>query len=139
MPLESLVMNEDVKAVLDSLLIMFPEFKAHWNNYSDEEKRLYEENFDPSLYEVASEFSECVISQFNHSNEEFLKNAFTFMEDLGKHPNEEISNCAMVGFVEGVLILRSHKGIDLDAFDLYLGKNSKEFWYGMHNFFTGGA
>jgi hypothetical protein len=132
-------MNKDEKEVLESMLIMLPEFKVHWSKYSDEEKKLFKDDFDPCLYEVASEFSQCVIKQFNYGNEEFLKSAFNHIEELGEHPNEEISNCAMVGFVEGVLMLRSHKGIALNAFDSYLGNNSKEFWYGMHKFFTGGA
>ena len=134
------MMNEDEQNALDILLAKLPEFRAYWYKYSYEQAKLdqeIDEEFDPSLYEVASEFSRCVIEQFRYGNKQFLRDAFDLVEELGKHPNEEISECAMVGFVEGVLILRSHEKISLNAFDSYLGENSREFWYAMHEFFTG--
>ncbi|WP_445356230.1 hypothetical protein ACJJI5_10535 [Microbulbifer sp. EKSA008] len=135
-------MSESEKEALDLLLTKLPEFRDFWCKYADEQAELdkeINEEFDPSLYEVASEFSRCIIEQFGCGNQEFLKDAFYLIEKLGNHPDEGISECAMVGFVEGVLMLRSHEGIELNAFDSYLGKNSKEFWYGMHDFFTGNA
>lgn len=133
-------MNQQENDVLDLLLKELPEFKVHWNKYSDEEIRIgkqIDEVFEPSLYEVASEFSICAIEEYKCDNREFLREAFALIEKMGDHPDTEISNCAMVGFIEGILILRSHEDIALDAFDSYLGTNSRDFWYGMHNFLTG--
>lgn len=132
-------MNEEEKEVLDLLLTKLPEFKVTWNKFSDYEIRTFDEKFDPCLYEVASVFSQSVIEQFHHGNHQFLLEAFTLIEKLESHPNENISECAMVGFIEGVLMLRSHEGIALNAFDAYLGLKSRNYWYAMHDFFTGRA
>lgn len=128
-------MNEQQQAVFNQLLNDFAEFKEHWAEYVAGELE-YDEEFDPSLYEVATEFSQCVIEQYQCSNDIFLVNAFDRLEQMSNHPDSDISECALVGFVEGILMQRNHQGIALDAFDKYLGPSSKDFWYNMHDFFT---
>ena len=91
-----------------------------------------------SLYSYATKFSAYVIKLFQTEKYNELKKAFDEIEILCLSKSHYISEVAHVGFVEGILMLRSHKGISLDAFDSYLGESSKEFWYEMHDFFTSG-
>lgn len=132
-------MTAEEKDVLAQLLCKLPTFEQHWNKYVEQEIQLAEElgeALELNLYDVAFSFSPYVIEQYEAGNFTLLKEAFKFIEEMGSHPNESISNCAMVGFVEGILFARNHEGIALEAFDNYLGKESKAFWYEMHGFFV---
>lgn len=136
------MMTESEKEAFNLILKKLPEFREYWCKYADEQAELdkeIDEEFDPSLYELASVFSRFAIEQFKCGNQEFLKNSFNLIEELGGHSDESVSECAMVGFIEGVLMRRSHEGIELSVFDPYLGTRSREFWYCMHDFFTGNA
>lgn len=89
-----------------------------------------------SLYDFGQEFSEYIVEVFRNGNHNLLKKCFLAIENLCSDSDEYLSNTGHVGFVEALLILRSHKNIELDAFDEWMGKKSKIFWYQMHEYFT---
>jgi hypothetical protein len=130
-------MNKEDEIVLNNLIEDIPSFKKHWLAYIEREIESEEDWEYESLYSVATEFSEYVVFLFENKEEKLLKQAFNKIEELTKHPDDSISNTAYVGFVEGILFKRNHKSISLDAFDRWLGENSKFFWYEMHDHFSG--
>lgn len=132
-------MTPEEHLIVKSLINNFPDFGELWEKYLEIEIEDEEDEEYITLYSTASEFSEYIINLFNKNETEKLSKAFSEIELMEKNGSEYIANVAFVGFIEGVLILRSHKGIPLNAFDEWLGENSKKFWYGMHDFFTKGS
>jgi len=132
-------MTPEENEIVEKLVTTFPDFGVIWKKYLESEIEDEDDEEYISLYSVASEFSEYVINLYHEKETEKLKKAFSEIELLSINGSEYISEVALVGFIEGILILRSHEGIALDAFDSWLGESSKEFWYGMHDFFTKGT
>lgn len=132
-------MTEEEQELLTVLITKFPDFGVRWKNYQNDEIFDEEDERFVSIYTVAQEFSEFIVDLYAKGDSGALERAFCEIENIAKNGSEYISNAAYVGFIEGVLVLRSHKGIPLNAFDEWLGKSSKEFWYEMHEFFTTGS
>lgn len=133
-------MTTEEQALLDELLHKFPRFAEYWEKYEVSENELFGKDvFDPPIYEVAWIFSEFVIDAYQESDFATVENAFLEIENVVENGSEHMSEVALVGFVEGVLFLRSHRKIPVDAFDEWLGKYSKKHWYDMHNFYTKGT
>ncbi len=114
-----------VKRLTDEL----PDFGDLWIKYletaiKDEEAEKY-----ITLYLVATEFSKYIINLFIGYETDKLHKAFSEVELMASNSSEYVSEVALVGFIESILALRSHKGIPLNAFDAWLGKSSKKFWY----------
>ena len=121
-----------VKRLTDEL----PDFGDLWIKYletaiEDEEDEKY-----ITLYLVATEFSKYIMSLFINYETDKLRKAFFEVELMASNSSEYVSEVALIGFIESILVLRSHKGIPLNAFDAWLGESSKKVWYLMHDFFT---
>lgn len=132
-------MTEEEQALLTLLVTRFTDFGVRWQDYRNEEIQDDEDEQYISVYTVAQEFSEYILDLYTKGDSSALEKAFREIENVAQNGSEYMSNAALVGFIAGVLILRSHKGIPLDAFDGWLGRVSKKFWYGMHDFFTAGT
>jgi len=129
-------MTEEEQGVVTEFKNKLPVFSEVWNKYLETEIVDDEDEEYINLYSFAQEFSEFVITLYQKNKTDELKVAFYEIEQLANSDSEYISNVALVGFIEGILMLRQHKGIPLEAFDEWLGVSSREFWYGMHDFFT---
>jgi hypothetical protein len=132
-------MTEEEQQLLTALTTKFSDFGVRWNKYQDDEIHDEEDAQYISIYAVAQEFSEYIIDLYTKGDAGALARAFREIENVAQNGSEYMSNAAYVGFIEGVLMLRSHKGIPLNSFDEWLGKGSSEFWYEMHEFFTTGS
>ena len=102
-----------------------------------EERELFDEKFEPEIYEIGQILSECVIDAYLEKDLEFVKTVLLEVELVAKNGSEHLSEFALVGIIESILMQRSHKNIPLNSFDVWLGQLSKDFWYNMHYFFTG--
>jgi hypothetical protein len=122
-------MTPDEYQIVTRLTDELPDFGDLWIKYletaiDDEEGEKY-----ITLYLVATEFSKYIINLFIGYEIDKLRKAFSEVELMASNSSEYVSEVALVGFIESILSLRSHKGIPLNAFDAWLGENSKKFWY----------
>lgn len=132
-------MTDEEQQLFTVLTTEFPDFWVKWKKYQDDET-IYDENERcVHVYDVAHVFAKYLIDLYDKRDTETLARAFREIESVAQNGSRHMSEVALVGFIEILLMLRSHKGIPLDAFDEWLGQSSKEFWYDMHRFFTTGS
>ncbi len=133
-------MTAEEQAVRDKLLRDFPTFVPHWEKERASHAAYFgdDEEFDPGIYQVARMFANFIVDSYQAGDYPTVKQAFLEIEHLAQSESAHISNAALVGFVEDVLFIRSHRKIPLNAFDEWLSEGTRQFWYGMHNFYTTG-
>ena len=130
-------MSEEEVELFNHFKSLFPRLVIKLNALEKEEMELFDEKFEPEIYEVGQILSECVIEAYLENDFEFVKNVLSEVELVAKNDSEHLSEFALVGIIESILMQSSHQNILLNAFDDWLGIVSKKFWYDMHNFFTG--
>ncbi len=132
-------MSEEEVKLYNSFRALFPRLVNKLNALEKEAVEIFNETFEPEIYEIGQIFAECVVEAYLEKDFEFVKAALWEVELIAKNGSEHISEFALVGIIESVLLQRSHKQIPLGSFDPWLGHLSKKFWYDMNDFFTGKA
>jgi hypothetical protein len=130
-------MSEEEIELCDQLKALFPRLVNKLDALEKEARELFDEEFEPEIYEVGQILSECVIEAYLEKDFEFVKATLLEVELVAENGSAHMSEFAQVGIIESILMQRSHKNIPLNSFDDWLGNLSKNFWYGMHDFFTG--
>ena len=129
-------MSEEEVELYNHFKFLFPRFVNKLNALEKEAVELFDEKFEPEIYEVGQIFSECVVDAYIEKDFEFVNAALSEVELFAQNGSEHLSEFALVGIIESILMQRSHRKISLNAFDQWLGRSSKDFWYCMHNFFA---
>ena len=108
------------------------------NIKNDWEKHLeFWEGEEPGSYNDISVIVHYVIKNFESQNTNDFKELFEVIEEAVNSSEEKTSELAVIGFLEGILFVGSHKNIRPKHFYPWLGENSKKSILELEDYFNG--
>lgn len=78
-----------------------------------------------------------VIDQYNRNETADFKEIFDFVETSVNSLEVKVSELAIVGFIEGILMVGSHSGLTPEDFKAWLGESSYDRMIKLEKFFSG--
>ena len=106
--------------------------KKDWSEHLD-----FWEGEEAGGYNDISVIVHYVVKNYEHGKTEDFEEIFKTVENAVNSNNKETSGLAVVGFLEGILFVGSHKDIRIENYKKWLGKESLKSITELENFFDG--
>jgi hypothetical protein len=105
-----------IKQLLDAC----DDIEARWNEHLE-----FWEGDEPGFFNEVSVFAHYVIDRYAQIQTSDFQAIFDIVEEAVNSKDKQTNELAVIGFLEGILFLGSHRDIRPECFEQWLGKRSK--------------
>lgn len=111
-----------------------PSFTDEWEELVSE----WENEGEPPLYIGLASFARHLVSLLESADETTLRSAFSIIEELHVAGAEEVKEAATIGILENLQNTNIHNTTTPVEFEEYLGKESRDSWEWLNQFWDNG-